>query len=64
VDANSLFGKVCLKNGDVITQVNETSLQQPDQGFALYQAFQDERDVRINLLREGKTPMTITIQIK
>ncbi len=64
VDPQSLFGRVCLKNGDVITQVNEISLQQPDQGFALYQAFQDERELRISLLRKGKTPMSISVQIK
>lgn len=64
IDPNSLFGKVGLKNGDVITQVNDTSLKQPEQGFALYQAFQDEREVRIHILRGEKTPKMIHCQIK
>lgn len=63
VDSSSLFGKICLKNGDVITQVNDTSMQQADQGFALYQAFQDERDVRISYLRQGKEAMMVTVKI-
>lgn len=64
VNPNSLFGKICLKNGDVITQVNDRSMQQPDQGFALYEALSDEREVRISYLRGGSDPTTITVQIK
>ncbi len=63
VDSSSLFGKICLKNGDVITQVNDTSMQQADQGFALYQAFQDERDVRISYLSQGKDATMVTVKI-
>jgi type II secretory pathway component PulC len=64
LDPSGLFGKACLKNGDVITQVNETSLQQPDQGFTFYQAFQEEQKIRLSLLRNGTIPMTINIEIK
>ena len=64
IDQASLLGKTGLQNGDVITQVNETSLKQPEQGFALYQAFQDEKEVRIHILRHGTTPMMITCRIK
>ncbi len=64
IDQASLLGKTGLQNGDIITQVNETSLKQPEQGFALYQAFQDEREVRIHILRRGTTPMMITCRIK
>jgi type II secretory pathway component PulC len=63
IDSASLLGKTGLKNGDIITGVNDTSLKQPEQGFALYQAFQDEKEVRINIQRGG-TPMTITCRIK
>lgn len=64
IDQSSLLGKTGLQNGDIITQVNETSLKQPEQGFTLYQAFQDDREVRIHILRRGTTPMTITCRIK
>lgn len=63
VDPNSLFGKVCLKNGDIITEVNDISLQQPEQGFAFYQVFQDEKQIRINGLR-GEKPFSIYVEIK
>jgi type II secretion system protein C len=64
IDSASLLGKTGLQNGDIITQVNETSLKQPEQGFALYQALQDEKEVRIHILRRGTTPMTIVCRIK
>jgi len=63
IEPDSLFARAGLQNGDIITQVNETSLKQPDQGFALYQAFNDEREVRIHILRGGTTPMMITVRI-
>ena len=64
IEKASLLGKTGLMNGDVITQVNEVSLKQPEQGFALYQAFQDEKEVRIHILRNGTTPMMITCRIR
>lgn len=64
IDTSSLLGKTGLQNGDIITAVNDTSLKQPEQGFTVYQAFQDEREVRIQILRRGTTPMTITCRIK
>ncbi len=64
IKGGTLFARIGLQNGDVITQVNETSMKQPEQGFALYQAFQDEKEVRIQLLRGGTTPQNITVRIK
>ncbi len=64
IDRSSLYGKTGLQDGDVITQVNDTSLKLPEQGFALLQAFQDEKEVRIHILRNGTTPMTVTCRIK
>ena len=64
IDKTSLYGKTGLQDGDVITQVNETSLKLPEQGFALLQSFQDEKEVRIHILRNGTTPMMLTCRIK
>lgn len=64
IDPSSLFSRVGLQNGDVITQVNDSSLKNPDQGFALYEAFRNEREVRISVLRNGTTPQMITVRIK
>jgi general secretion pathway protein C len=52
IKGGTLFARVGLQNGDVITQVNETSMKQPEQGFALYQAFQDEKEVPADFLEE------------
>jgi general secretion pathway protein C len=64
IKGGTLFARIGLQNGDVITQVNEVSMKQAEQGFALYQAFQDEKDVRIQLLRGGESPQSITVRIK
>jgi len=64
INQASILGRIGFQNGDVITQVNDTSLKLPEQGFALFQALQDERDLRINLLRGGSTPCNISVRIK
>jgi general secretion pathway protein C len=64
IKGGSLFARVGFQNGDIITRVNDTSMTQAEQGFALYQAFQDEKEVRIQLLRGGVTPLNITVRIK
>lgn len=63
VAEGSLFEKACLKNGDVITQVNDIPLQ-ADQAFAFYEAFNAERKIRVNLLRNGTNPMTINVDVR
>jgi general secretion pathway protein C len=60
----SLWKKIGLNNGDVLTGVNGTSMLQPEQGFAFYQALQEEREIRLEYLRNGKDPTTVTIEIK
>lgn len=64
IKGGTLFARIGLQNGDIITQVNEISMKQAEQGFALYQTFQDEKEVRIQLLRGGTTPQNITVRIK
>ena len=64
IRSGSLIEKVGFKNGDVITQVNDASLKLPEQGFALFQALQDEKEIRIQLLRNGTDPTNLTIRIK
>jgi hypothetical protein len=44
--------------------VNGTSMLQPEQGFAFYQALQEEREIRLEYLKNGKDPTTVTIEIK
>ncbi|MCY4443928.1 MAG: hypothetical protein OXC44_03910 [Proteobacteria bacterium] len=63
IKPGTLFTRIGLKNGDIINQVNSTSLRQIEQGFALYQALQDETDIIIRLQR-GNRPMSIKLKIE
>ena len=64
IKANSILSKIGFKNGDIITRVNDTSMKRPDQGFALYQSLQDENEIVIQVLRGGKKPTSLKVQIK
>jgi type II secretion system protein C len=63
IEKGTLFDKIGLAEGDVITQVNNTVLQ-AESGFSLYQSFLDEREIKLRVLRNAQTPQTITVQIK
>ncbi|MCX6118986.1 MAG: hypothetical protein NT027_15735 [Proteobacteria bacterium] len=63
IRSGSIISKIGLQNNDVVTQVNDTSLKQAEQGFAFYQALQDEKEVRIQVLR-GAMPVNINVRIK
>ncbi len=60
---DSLIAKTGMQNGDILRQVNKVVLNQPEQGFVLFQAFQDEDEVRLSILRNGE-PKTIKCRIK
>ncbi len=64
VKSKSLWKKINLNSGDVITSVNGMSMAQPDKGFALYEALQNERQINIGVLKKGKTPSNISVEIK
>lgn len=63
IKPSTLLTRIGLKNGDILTQINTTSLKQPEEGFALYQALQDENEITISLKRSGK-PQTIKVRIE
>lgn len=63
IKPKTLFQKIGLKDDDIIHQVNQTSLKNVEQGFALYQALQDEREVVIGVIRKGE-PLTVKVQIE
>lgn len=63
IKPGTIFSRIGLQNNDVITQVNDTSLSRADQGFAFYQAMQDEKEVRLQILR-GNSPVNIVVRIK
>lgn len=63
IKPNTLFKKIGLQDNDVIHQVNQTSLKNVEQGFALYQALQDESEVVIGVMRKGEQ-VTVKVQIE
>lgn len=63
IQAGSLLERVNIKNNDIVTQVNDTLLT-ADQGFALYEAFENNREVRLKILRGGREPHTVIVTIK
>lgn len=64
VKGGSLWTQVHLGSGDVITAVNGTSLAQPEKGFALYEALQSDKQIRVEYLKGGKTPCIQNVEIK
>lgn len=64
IDPQTIMAKIGLQNDDVITKVNDVNMKQPDQGFALYQSLQDEREITIHVMRRGNIPATLNVKIK
>lgn len=63
IRSGSLFDKIGLQNGDRVFDVNGTSLKDASQGFKLYQALQEEREITIGVVRGGQT-ITKQVRIK
>lgn len=59
----SLFDRMKLQNGDVVTEVNGVSMRDPSQGFKIYQALQEEREINIKIVRGG-APMIRKVRVK
>lgn len=53
INPGTLFERIKLENGDIIQSVNGVNLQDPEQGFKIYEAFQDENNITLNVLRNG-----------
>lgn len=53
ITSGSLFEKIKLENGDVITSVNGINLEDPAQGFKIYEALQDESTITLQIKRTG-----------
>jgi general secretion pathway protein C len=49
----SIYEKIGLKNGDVIQKVNSQDVDDPAKFFQLYQGLRTERNIAIDLLRNG-----------
>lgn len=63
IEPGTVLDKAGFKDNDVITKVNNTVME-AEQGFALYQALSDEKQIRVNVLRNGSISKTIVIRVK
>lgn len=58
----SLYSKVGLQNGDVITRINGYEMSSPEKGLEIYTKLKDAKSVNVDLKRRGK-PMTLDYNI-
>jgi general secretion pathway protein C len=58
----SLYSKIGIQNGDVISRINGYEINSPDKALEVYQKLKDSKDITVDLKRRGK-PMTMTYGI-
>jgi general secretion pathway protein C len=58
----SLYSKIGLQNGDVISRVNGYEMTSPDKALELYQKLKDTKQVTVDVKRRGK-PTTLDYSI-
>jgi type II secretion system protein C len=54
ISKDSLFDKIRLMNGDIIKNINGINLEDPSQGFKIYEAFQNENSIALQVERNGE----------
>lgn len=64
VKSESLWRKVGLSSGDVLTSVNGISMAEPDKGFSIFESLQNDKEIRVEYLEKGETPSVVTIAIQ
>ena len=61
--AGSIYERIGLVNGDIIQRVNAEEVSDPGKFFQMYQGLKDERQITIDLLRNGQ-PQTLNYEIR
>jgi type II secretion system protein C len=59
----SIYAKIGLQNGDIIQRVNAQDLDDPAKFFQLYQGLRNERNISIDLVRNGRR-QTLNYEIR
>jgi general secretion pathway protein C len=59
----SLFDKIGLKNGDIITDINGTEMNDPSRAVSLLQELRDANDLSVKVIR-NQQPTTLTYNIR
>ena len=58
----SLYAKIGLKNGDIVTRINGYEINSPDKALEIYQKLKDSKQINVDLKRRGK-PTTLDYSI-
>ncbi len=53
IRSGSMYEKLGLQNGDIITSVNESSLSDPTQALKLFEQLKNERNISVKMERNG-----------
>ena len=54
IRSGSMYEKLGLQNGDIITSVNETSLSDPTQALRIFEQLKNERNIGLKMERNGQ----------
>jgi general secretion pathway protein C len=57
IQANSVFAKLGLMNGDVIASVNGKQMSSPEEAFQFYNSLKSGGEVSIEITRRGQKKM-------
>ena len=60
---SSLFDKIGLRNGDILSGINGTEIKDPEKAFQVYQMLKDNDRFVIDLVRAGQK-MTLNYEIR
>jgi general secretion pathway protein C len=63
IKPGSLYSKIGLQNGDVISRINGFEMSSPEKGLEVYQKLKDASNVTVDVKRRGK-PMTLDYAIQ
>jgi general secretion pathway protein C len=63
IRSGSIFERMGLQNGDVISRVNGTELTDPSKALGLLEDMQTADEIRIDLLRKN-SPTTFTYTVR
>ncbi len=63
IKPNSIYQKIGLQNGDVISKINGYEMNSPDKALEIYAKLKDSQSIQIDLKRRGKDmSMNYTVQ--
>ncbi len=63
IKPGSLYSKIGLQNGDVISRINGYEMSSPEKGLEVYSKLKDSASITVDVKRRGK-PMTLDYNIK